>query len=67
MQIFSSSIEQYGFGDTDILQKTNVTDKSLKSIFRQYENKIMDNAKCDRKTLTVVYYGGHGMMKENQS
>ena len=27
----------------------------------------MDNADANRKTLTIVYYAGHGMMKNNQS
>ena len=27
----------------------------------------MDNADANRKTLTIVYYAGHGMMKANQS
>ena len=42
-----------------------MTEKSIRSILRQYETKIMDNADCKRKTLTIVYYGGHGMMKDN--
>ena len=31
------------------------------------QRKISDNSSFNQKTLTVVYYGGHGMMKNNQS
>ena len=39
----------------------------LKNIFNEYQSKINNNADKNLKTLTIVYYAGHGMMKENQS
>ena len=33
IEVFSQNIAEYGFGDTDILEKKNINNKSLKKIF----------------------------------
>ena len=67
IDLFRSKIEEYGFPETDIFEKKNATFQSLSKIFRQYERKILENAESGKKTLTIVYYGGHGVMKANHS
>ena len=62
IEVFSRNIAEYGFGDTDILEKKNINNKSIKKIFNEYQSKINNNAATNRKTLTIVYYAGHGMM-----
>ena len=39
----------------------------IKSTFASYRKRINANADVGRKTLTVVYYGGHGMQKDGLS
>ena len=68
MDVFSENIERYGFdADLDIVQKTNLSMAAVKKIISGYQRRISDNADSNKKTLTVLYYGGHGMMKDNQS
>ena len=68
MKIFKNNIKQYGFdSDLDIVKKENLSKKALRKLFNGYQRKISDNADLNRKTLTVVYYGGHGMMNDNYS
>ena len=68
IEVFSRNIEQYGFdSDLDILQKTNLSIAGVKKILSGYQRRIADNADSNKKTLTVLYYGGHGMMKDNMS
>ena len=66
MEIFSKNIQQYGFDqDMDIIQKTNFSAAEVKKILMRYQTKINSNMDSNKKTLIVVYYGGHGMMKDN--
>ena len=51
----------------DIIQKKNLDTAETKKIFNKLQNKIAQNSSINQKTLTVVYYGGHGMMNDNQS
>ena len=51
----------------DIIKKTNLSIAAVKKILTKFQSRINDNADSNKKTLTVVYYGGHGMMKDNQS
>ena len=51
----------------DIIQKTNLSLAAVKKVFAGYQRRISDNADSNKKTLTIVYYGGHGMMKDNYS
>ena len=68
MKVFSRNIQQYGFDkDMDIYKKTNLDFAKTKKIFNSLQNKIAANSRSNQKTLTIVYYGGHGMMKDNQS
>ena len=68
MDVFSENIERYGFdADLDIVQKTNLSMAAVKKILSGYQRRISDNADSNKKTLTIVYYGGHGMMKDNYS
>ena len=68
MQVFSRGIERYDFDpDLDIVQKTNLSVAAIKKIFMGYQRRINANADAGLKTLLVVYYGGGGMMKDNQS
>ena len=39
----------------------------IKKIMLSYQKKINFNSDRGLKTLTVVYFGGHGMMKDNLS
>ena len=66
MQVFKEKIHQYGFdSDYDILEKTNFTLNDIKKVFLRCQKDINENCDIGRKTLTVVYYGGHGMMRDN--
>ena len=66
MQVFRNNIERFGFdADFDIVQKTNLSVAAVRKIFAGYQRRIADNSDSNKKTLTVVYYGGHGMMKDN--
>ena len=65
MEVFSRNIEQYGFGRLDIIQETNLDIASTKEFFNKSKRYIVENARNFEKTLTVVYYGGHGMMNDN--
>ena len=68
MEVFSQNIQKYDFDeDMDIIQKTNLSLAAIKKILNKLQGKINDNTDSNKKTLTVVYYGGHGMMKDNQS
>ena len=68
MEVFSRNIQQYGFdADFDIIQKTNLSMDAIKKTLAMYQRRIADNSDSNKKTLTVVYYGGHGMMKDNMS
>ena len=68
MDVFSQNIQQYGFDeDMDIIQKTNLSLAAVKKVFAGYQRRIADNADSNKKTLTIIYYGGHGMMKDNYS
>ena len=68
MEVFSTNIQQYGFdADFDIIQKTNLSMDAIKKTLAMYQRRIADNSDSNKKTLTVVYYGGHGMMKDNMS
>ena len=68
MEVFSSNIQQYGFDpDFDIVQKTNLSMDAIKKTLAMYSRRIADNSDSNKKTLTLVYYGGHGMMKDNMS
>ena len=51
----------------DIIQKTNLSLAAVKKVFAGFQRRIADNADSNKKTLTIVYYGGHGMMKDNMS
>ena len=66
MEVFSRNIEKYNFvSDLDIVQKTNLSIAVIKKIFLGYQRRINDSSDSNKKTLTVVYYGGHGMMMDN--
>ena len=68
MEVFSQNIQRYGFDeDMDIIQKTNLSIAAIKKVLAGYQRRICDNADSNKKTLTIVYYGGHGMMQDNQS
>ena len=68
MEVFSTNIQRYGFDeDMEILQKTNLSLAAVKKVFAGFQRRIADNADSNKKTLTIVYYGGHGMMKDNMS
>ena len=68
MQVFRQNIEQYDFDEnTDIIDRQNLDFAKTKKLFLSLQNKIAANARSNQKTLTVVYYAGHGMMNENQS
>ena len=68
MKVFRENIQQYGFDeDTDIIKRKNLDFAKTKKLFLSLQSKIDANTRSNQKTLTVVYYGGHGMMKDNQS
>ena len=68
MDVFCQNIQRYGFDeDMDIIKKTNLDTAATKKIFNKMQRKIAENSSSNQKTLTIVYYGGHGMMKNNQS
>ena len=68
MEVFSKNIQKLGFdADFDIVQKTNLSMIDIRKTLSMYQRRIADNADSNKKTLTVVYYGGHGMMKDNMS
>ena len=69
IEVFSHNIQQYDFDEDmgDIIKKTNLNIATVKKILNKFQSRINDNADSNKKTLTVVYYGGHGMMKDNQS
>ena len=63
MEVFSKNIQKYNFDeDMGIIQKTNLSVADVKKILTKFQNKINNNADSNKKTLTIVYYGGHGMM-----
>ena len=68
IEVFRLNIARYGFdADLEIVQKTNLSVAAVKKIFLGYQKRINVNADAGQKTLTVVYYSGHGMMDDNQS
>ena len=62
MEVFYTNIQQYGFDDFGIMQKTGLSMDAVKKVFNGYQRRINDNADAGLKTLTIVYYGGHGMI-----
>ena len=69
MEVFFTKIQSYGFEDNDydIIQKTNLSCTAVRKVFTGCQKKINENSDVGKKTLTIVYYGGHGMMSENMS
>ena len=68
MQVFRSNIEQYDFDEnTDIIDRQNLDFAKTKKLFLSLQNKIAANSRSNQKTLTIVYYAGHGMMQDNMS
>ena len=67
MKVFSRNIQQYDFDPTDITKGKNLNFAKTKKMFNSLQNKIAANSRSNQKTLTMVYYGGHGMMNDNQS
>ena len=68
MEIFSRNIQRYGFDeDMDIIEKKNLSLAAVRKVLAGFQRRIADNADSNKKTLTIVYYGGHGMMKNNYS
>ena len=39
----------------------------VKTVFKTLKQKVNANSDVGKKTLTVVYYGGHGMQNEGLS
>ena len=62
MQDFRRYIQEYGFEDSNITDEQNLNKKATKKTLDKLKDKIVENAEKNEKTLTVVYYGGHGMM-----
>ena len=62
MKVFSRNIKQYGFESMDVHKKTNLNFAKTKKVFNELTNKIAANSRSNQKTLTVVYFAGHGMM-----
>ena len=50
-----------------MIVRKNLDFAKTKKLFLSLQNKIAENSRSNQKTLTVVYYGGHGMMSDNQS
>ena len=68
MEVFSQNIQRYGFDeDMEIIRKTNLSIAAIKKFLNKFQSSINRNAESNKKTLTIVYYGGHGMMQDNQS
>ena len=69
IKLFKENIQVYGFDDDgqDIVKKMNLSVDKVKKVFLGYQRKINDNASQGKNTLTIVYYGGHGMMKDDHS
>ena len=68
MEVFSQNIQRYGFDeDLEIIRKTNLSIAAIKKFLNKFQSSINRNAESNKKTLTIVYYGGHGMMQDNQS
>ena len=66
MEVFSRNIERYNFdADLDIVKKTNLSMAAVRKLLSGYQSRIAANSRANLKTLTVVYYAGHGMMNEN--
>ena len=65
MQDFYRNIQEYGFEDENIMQETNLDKVATRKSIAKFKKNIVANAENNEKTLTVVYYGGHGMMKDN--
>ena len=59
---FSEEIVKYGFNATQVTVKKNVSYADMKDFAAEIKSKIVINKKAGRKTLTVIYYCGHGMM-----
>ena len=51
----------------DIIEKKNLSFTAVKKVLAGFQRRIADNSDSNKKTLTIVYYGGHGMMKDNYS
>ena len=68
MEVFNQNIQRYGFDeDMEIIQKTNQSIADIKKFLNKFQSRINTDAESNKKTLTIVYYGGHGMMQDNQS
>ena len=68
IEVFSQKIQQYNFDeDTEITVRKNLDFAKTKKLFLSLQNKIAENSRSNQKTLTMMYYGGHGMMSDNQS
>ena len=65
MQKFHDSIKEYGFEEENIVKKANFDLANLEETMTAFKKNIHANGKKFVKTLTVVYYGGHGVMKDN--
>ena len=65
MQDFRRYIQEYGFEDSSITYEKNLDKAATKKTLAKLKKNIVANAENNEKTLTVVYYGGHGMMREN--
>ena len=65
MQDFRRYIQEYGFEDSNIMYEKNLDKAATKKTLAKLTKNTVANAKKKEKTLTVVYYGGHGMMRDN--
>ena len=67
MEIFTQNIQRYGFKDIDIVKRKNLDYATTNKMFLGFERKININARRGLQTLTMVYYSGHSMMKDNMN
>ena len=67
MDAFCNNICEYGFAEEDrsIKIKRDLDKAGTRKWIRKFKKNIIANAENNEKTLTVVYYAGHGMMKDN--
>ena len=62
-EVFNEGIQRYGFDAVTTLKNIDVEFKRMGELLRGAKTKMDRNFEEGKNTLLVVYYAGHGMMK----
>ena len=60
---FAKKILQLGFEPDNVTKLKNINLKQIQSQIRKYNKTLNNNSDAHKKTLIVIYFAGHGVMR----